>query len=903
MRKKFFTLLALLCTVAAIADDVPRVYNVENTGAGCALPSLPVVNELPSIVRLPNPFAWADGSGVVSAFGDWTCRRAEIKAQIENYEIGVKPPRPADITATFSGSDNTLTVTVNENGKSVVLTSKVTMPSGTGPFPVIIGMDSPTGSLPASIFNGCIQIPYNSSQVSTYGSSPPSGAFYSMYPELSKNGQYSAWAWGVSRLIDGIELVKDQMNADINHIGVTGCSYAGKMALFAGAFDERIALTIAEESGGGGTASWRVSETLGSVENLESTNYSWFMQSLKDNFGGKVDKLPYDHHELIAMIAPRAFLALGNDIQWLADESGYVSCMAAKEVYKFMGVEDRIGFDLTGGHNHCAPPTSQINSATSFVNRFLLGNDAVNTSIAITPYKDDWQFWISDWADVKEPDVPLEQKWTEAESGTCTSIGSNLTVAEDAGASNGAYVTGEVSDAAVMVMPNASNIISVPFQVINNRDFHIWFRTNSLADNCLWVQIDNGAFVKCGTNTNGAWEWENIANPTLLQGPHRMNIAFIGEPSKLDKIYITNDSLNQAPTGMGEDETACIAIPPCSFIDFENGAIDGWTKQNPGGGITVTQEDVHSGCYAMKMVSPGGNAWSVQAFSPNFDIIPGHVYVLSFWAKAVGGGGKGRISTTGAGQMDSQYWPDFNVGDSWQQIVSSSHTAMSGSVIQFAFDMGYVANKTYYIDDVVLEDITAAKEPAVSLQKEVCNAIPAGDAVLNEWNAGDVAVNESLQSGKFIIRNIGSDTLRVTGMTELSAPWSTSLNLGAGLSLGAGQVQEFTFAYAPASEETSDINFTINTNAGDAGIELKGAGVKTGIPEVESSTVKIYSSGPGKINVTAMDNSTVKITDVLGRTKAYTLSGSSLEASAYSGIYIVSIENRDTTVKQKIFVK
>jgi hypothetical protein len=31
-----------------------------------------------------------------------------------------------------------------------------------------------------------------------------------------------------------------------------GCSYADKMALFAGAFDERIALTIAQESGGGG---------------------------------------------------------------------------------------------------------------------------------------------------------------------------------------------------------------------------------------------------------------------------------------------------------------------------------------------------------------------------------------------------------------------------------------------------------------------------------------------------------------------------------------------------------------------------------------------------------------------------------------------------------------------------
>ena len=49
----------------------------------------------------------------------------------------------------------------------------------------------------------------------------------------------------------------------MSHIAVSGCSFAGKMALFSGALDERIALTIAQEPGGGGVNSWRVSETLG----------------------------------------------------------------------------------------------------------------------------------------------------------------------------------------------------------------------------------------------------------------------------------------------------------------------------------------------------------------------------------------------------------------------------------------------------------------------------------------------------------------------------------------------------------------------------------------------------------------------------------------------------------------
>ena len=43
--------------------------------------------------------------------------------------------------------------------------------------------------------------------------------FYKVYPSLwGKIGNYSAWAWGISRLIDGLVQVKDQMNVDMNKI-------------------------------------------------------------------------------------------------------------------------------------------------------------------------------------------------------------------------------------------------------------------------------------------------------------------------------------------------------------------------------------------------------------------------------------------------------------------------------------------------------------------------------------------------------------------------------------------------------------------------------------------------------------------------------------------------------------
>ena len=94
-------------------------------------------------------------------------------------------------------------------------------------------------------------------------------------------------------------------------------------------------------------------------------------------------KLPHDHHELIGMIAPRAVIILGNPgYDWLGDESGYKSTMAAVEIFKAMGVADHIGYDFTGGHSHCGPPAGQTASVKTFVDRFLKGT---STTSNVTP--------------------------------------------------------------------------------------------------------------------------------------------------------------------------------------------------------------------------------------------------------------------------------------------------------------------------------------------------------------------------------------------------------------------------------------------------------------------------------------------------------------------------------------
>lgn len=399
MKTKFGLLVFLLITYSGIdsfGQKIPLVYKVENTGAKCATPALPSLTELPSINTLPDPFKWANGNGRVTSIKDWTCRRAEISAEIQHYEIGTKPVPPRNLKASFSDK-GVLTVTIVANNDTLRLTSKITLPQGNGPFPAMIGVGGGSGSLPSDIFTsrGIATIQFNFGEVMAWKPVRGKEPFNRLYPD-STVGSFVAWAWGISRIIDGLEKVPE-VKIDLMHIAVTGCSFAGKIALFAGAFDERIALTIAQESGGGGAAAWRVTDALpGKRETLRNAQgVPWYSQGLRQ-FDNEVNKLPYDHHELMALVAPRALLVLGNpDYEWLADESGYVSCMAAKEVWKTFGVADRFGFSIVAGHGHCQLPDSQRPEVIAFVEKFLLGNKTANTNISISPYNSDLSRWIS----------------------------------------------------------------------------------------------------------------------------------------------------------------------------------------------------------------------------------------------------------------------------------------------------------------------------------------------------------------------------------------------------------------------------------------------------------------------------------------------------------------------------
>jgi hypothetical protein len=115
---------------------------------------------------------------------------------------------------------------------------------------------------------------------------------------------------------------------------------------------------------------------------------AWYDSELPQ-FNNDTDRLPFDQHELAAMVAPRAPFIVGNpDEPRLGSEASYVSAQAVRTVYEGLGVPDRFGISQISGRSHCSTiPSETQQQLAAFVEKFLLGDESANTSdVMATPY-------------------------------------------------------------------------------------------------------------------------------------------------------------------------------------------------------------------------------------------------------------------------------------------------------------------------------------------------------------------------------------------------------------------------------------------------------------------------------------------------------------------------------------
>jgi hypothetical protein len=335
----------------------------------------PEVSKLPSQAGLPDPLVMFSGQRVATKDQWINERRPELKALFQHYMYGRMPPAPQAITSNVEREDRGLfdgkatkkevTIAFGPPECPKIHLLLVVPNARKGPAPVFLGMNfsgnhallkDPTIALPEAkgqiatkvgrgsqidvwAIEQTIDLGYAVATFYNGNVDPDRPDVRGVQPHFSGKAYdwatIAAWAWGIQRAVD--YLVTDS-GVDKKRIAVVGHSRLGKAALLAAAFDERIALAIPHQAGCGGSAPSRgkVGE---SVKQINDRFPHWFNGRFKE-FNGCPDRLPFDQHCLVALVAPRPVLFTNAvDDTWANPEGQFEVLQAADPVYRFLGVD------------------------------------------------------------------------------------------------------------------------------------------------------------------------------------------------------------------------------------------------------------------------------------------------------------------------------------------------------------------------------------------------------------------------------------------------------------------------------------------------------------------------------------------------------------------------------------
>ena len=327
------------------------------------------------VFKLPSPLERPDGGRVTTAYEWVNRRRGEVLDFYKKEVYGQLPPRPDRIRfETLSVRDNALGNTAirkeirihfeMNSARSHSFVMLLYIPKNAKlPPPVFLGLnfkgnhaatDEPDVMMTGRNIAGELLEPDGrGNQVHRWqfretiqcGYASATACYHDIYPDFcSEEGWHrsvyglfypeepaesihkhassiSAWAWGLSRMLDGLE---NEPSVDASKAVVHGHSRLGKTALWAGATDPRFRLVISNDSGCGGAALFK--RCFG--ENLEAilalAPY-WFVSDLQRYINNEA-ALPFDQHWLISLIAPTSH----ERIRMIAEKaSGFVYCVSS----------------------------------------------------------------------------------------------------------------------------------------------------------------------------------------------------------------------------------------------------------------------------------------------------------------------------------------------------------------------------------------------------------------------------------------------------------------------------------------------------------------------------------------------------------------------------------------------
>lgn len=298
-----------------------------------------------------------------------------------------------------------------------------------------------------------------------------------------------------------------------------------------------------------------------------------------------------------------------------------------------------------------------------------------------------------------------------------------ITIVQGAGLNNGPAIRFETTKAGnewdtQLTSPTIPAVIGHAYEI------SFWIKSEGTGQGRMSFagMINNYPWVNGGAlfSTSGSWTqvtykevWDNTAgaNVPFTAVANAIKIAF--DLGKVTGVYYVD--INSVSVIDLDAEPA--EVNYVGNGGFETGDLTSWSVLNAGAGIEVTNTEKFSGSYSVKMTSSSSssNAWNLQLESAQISLDASKTYTFSFYVKS-DVAGKGRISFPG-GVNGNQYpwmnWTGSGASEAFTtpagQWTLISVDLTNTSNIKLSFDMGYLPNVTYYVDDVKIVEKAAAQ--------------------------------------------------------------------------------------------------------------------------------------------------------------------------------------------------
>ncbi len=341
----------------------------------------PVTTDLLHITKyevlgtLPDLFTFDDGTPVRTP-ADWPVRRAELLRTAVDLQYGGMPPEPEllevealDIARVWK----TYRIHTGTRERPVSFLMKILLPGDgrAGKYPCIVDGDMcfayfmDKEYLSAATDEGVAWVLFDRTELAhdIIGEGRGHGQLYETYSGR-EFGALSAWAWGYSRCVDALEILCAKgLPIDLTCVAFAGHSRGGKTAALAGAVDPRAAVVNPNETCAGACGCYRIhmegycdgippfrSETLRDLLGP----FDFWMGPRMAEYAEREADLPFDAHTLKALVAPRVlFISEAAGDIWANPVGSWMTTMAAREAYRFLGAEENLyWYFRPGTHFH-----------------------------------------------------------------------------------------------------------------------------------------------------------------------------------------------------------------------------------------------------------------------------------------------------------------------------------------------------------------------------------------------------------------------------------------------------------------------------------------------------------------------------------------------------------------------